>query len=133
MASQQKEQFIKVWNTSLKQFLTDLQHTFPNEKIFKQAMAAVPAILMVDKSKIVRNFYKYASRYEEYVNTKNEQFFLSCDFSEEQEHSDDGSHLLAIIGRLRALWIGMTPQNKESMWNWISKLYKLAKIICSGA
>lgn len=129
----QKQQFTKVWNTTLTQFLTTLQSTFPNEKIFKQAMAAIPAILMVDKTKIVRNFYKYSSRYESYVENKNEEFFLSCDFSQEQQHSDDGSHLLAIIGSLRGLWISMTPQNKEAMWNWISKLYKLAKIICSTA
>lgn len=134
MSTIAKPEYIDTWNKKMIEFLRVLMKTFPDEELFPTALAAINPIIMLSKSKVVTNFFKYASQYENEIRNKDENFFLHKDFTSEEitQHSEDGSHLLAIVGKLRGLWLVMTPDNRNAMWTWIDQLYTLSKITITG-
>jgi len=130
-----KPEFLDTWNNKLVEFVRVLIKVFPDEELFQTAAAAINPILILSKDKIVKNFYKYASKYENEIRSRDEKFFMSVQpvTDDDDHHSEDGSHLLAIVDKLRALWIVMTPANRDIMWKWIEQLYTLSKIIMTGS
>ena len=117
---------IKAFNKTLLKFIEELELKYPQEtdiSVYKNS------IILLDKTnaKLVPYYYKiYVYIYKEYIDQKNEQFFLDNDF---QEHTGGSEWCLVRGMRLKNYWKDLSDTSKDVVWEYFTTLNKLVENI----
>ena len=117
---------IKAFNKTLLKFIEELELKYPEETditVYKNS------IILLDKTnpKLVPYYYKiYVYIYKQYIDDKNEDFFLDNDFKEET----GGSEWCLVRGmRLKNYLKDLSDKSKDVVWEYFSTLNKLVENI----
>lgn len=117
---------IKAFNKILLNFIEELENKYPEEtdiSIYKNS------VILLDKTnpKLIPNYYKiYVYIYKDYIDKKNESFFLNNDFNEET----GGSEWCFVRGmRLKKYWKDLSDKSKDAVWEYFLTLNKLVENI----
>ena len=117
---------IKAFNKILLNFIKELENKYPEEtdiSIYKNS------VILLDKTnpKLISNYYKiYVYIYKDYIDEKNESFFLNNDFNEET----GGSEWCFVRGmRLKKYWKDLSDKSKDAVWEYFLTLNKLVENI----
>ena len=117
---------IKAFNKILLNFIEELENKYPEEtdiSIYKNS------VILLDKTnpKLISNYYKiYVYIYKDYIDEKNESFFLNNDFNEET----GGSEWCFVRGmRLKKYWKDLSDKSKDAVWEYFLTLNKLVENI----
>ena len=117
---------IKAFNKTLLKFIEEFELKYPEETditVYKNS------IILLDKTnpKLVPYYYKiYVYIYKQYIDDKNEDFFLDNDFKEET----GGSEWCLVRGmRLKNYWKDLSDKSKDVVWEYFSTLNKLVENI----
>ena len=117
---------IKAFNKTLLKFIDELEIKYPEEtdiSIYRNS------ILLLDKTnaKLVPHYYKiYVYIYKDYIDQKNEKFFLDNDFEEETGGSE---WCLVRAMKLKDYWNELSDKSKQAIWDYFSTLNKLCENI----
>jgi len=117
---------IKAFNKTLLKFIEELEVKYPEEtdiSVYKNS------ILLLDKTnaKLVPYYYKiYVYIYKQYIDDKNENFFLDNDFKE-QTGGSEWCFVRAM--RLKNYWKDLSDKSKDVVWEYFSTLNKLVENI----
>jgi len=112
-------ELVKVFNTTLIDFLKVLRTMYPQEAMFLKARSKVDLAATVDPNLPIRVLYDEIEPYANHIETKNEAFFM--------EFKEGSASQIAFLTQLKQYWRTMGPDNQAIMWQWVSQLYKLAK------
>ena len=117
---------IKAFNKTILKFIEELELKYPQETditVYKNS------IILLDKTnpKLVPYYYRiYVYIYKQYIDDKNENFFLDNDFKEET----GGSEWCLVRGmRLKNYWKDLSDKSKDVVWEYFSTLNKLVENI----
>jgi hypothetical protein len=111
---------LETFNAKLGEFLNDLCLVCPRISEFRPAFQFA---MNVDKRAGINVFDKYANKYEPYIISKNEEFFLNKDFT--------SSSKADLINEIKQVWTTLSPENKEVVWKYLQVLLFLHKKIKS--
>jgi protein gp37 len=116
--------FIRLFNQKAEEFCKDLVSTFPEVNEFKQLKSAMLLLKNLDEKKpreIFNNFM--TQQFREKVSTRDESFFMN-EVHNHVVHVDgiDTSQWENIVNLLRTLWVGLSVENKESIWKYFQVL-----------
>ena len=113
---------IKAFNKTLINFINELENKYPHESDISTYKNSV---IFLDKTnpKLVVDYYKqYVYIYKNYIDNKNEDFFLDNDF---KEHTG-GSEWCFVRGmRLKEYWKDLSDKSKDAVWEYFQVLNKL--------
>jgi hypothetical protein len=74
-----------------------------------------------------RIFSSYvASRYREYILSKNEDFFLTTSTEEIEIHSTRKEYWVEFISYIRSIWKTLDTENKDVIWKYFHVLLVLS-------
>ena len=117
---------IKAFNKTLIRFIDELENKYPQDNdisVYKNS------VILLDKTnpKLISNYYKiYVYIYKDYIDNKNEQFFLDNDFEEQT----GGSEWCFVRGmRIKKYWKDLSEKSKDVVWEYFSTLNKLCENI----
>ncbi len=117
---------IKAFNKTLLKFIEELELKYPQEtdiSVYKNS------IILLDKTnpKLVPYYYKmYVYIYKDYIDQKNEQFFLDNNF---EEHTGGSEWCLVRGMRLKNYWKDLSDTSKDVVWEYFTTLNKLVENI----
>lgn len=117
--------WVNVFNEKFSEFIKDLIETFPDDKDFKLCKQSFTLLQMVDEKKPVEMFQIYAMKYKERITNKEENFFLTHDFKEELDGSDDPNFSVELLLKLKQCWKTLEQKNKNVIWSYLELLYKV--------
>lgn len=121
----------EAFNNKLLEFLNDLICTFPEvHHDLKTLKHGVNMARNIDPQ-IPQTFFneRVASKYEDRILAKDDQFFLDHDYTLDLSGLDSKvqGFDLDIIGRLKAMWGNVNAANRETIWKYLHVLLALNK------
>ena len=69
-------------------------------------------------------FNMHAAKYKDQIVMRDEGFFLTHDFKDELESSDN-NFSIDILAKLKVYWKGLEIGNKQMIWSYLGLFYKL--------
>ena len=109
------------FNKIVDKFLNELHTILPDEKDIVIFQSQVGIAIMVDPTKLLKSFIKYAYPHKDHILKKNEDFFLGDELSIKQDYMADAIHLTD-------LWKNkLSDQNKEVVWKYFQVMTLLAE------
>jgi hypothetical protein len=109
--------------TQFHEFMGQLIKVFPQDEDFPVYDQGVAMLQKVNPGLVLSEFTKHVTPFEETLRAKNDDFFMKHDFSE----FDPENTMEQVIQKLKGYWIGMSDQNKSSIWNYIILLLDISK------
>ena len=104
----------------VKNFIRDLRHLYPEDKIFSVAEYSVKMYALSNPKELVQTFKEYLEKYRNEIKNKDESFFLTTDYD-----FNNSSYTDNIINQLRTKWTVLDKENKKSIWLYLKVLLKL--------
>lgn len=109
---------VSAWNEMLEQFLTELKHTFPEEKAIKKYYTSFELLKKTNPRKCVEGYMSEIGKYQEKIMNKDESFFLENEDSLIKELN------------LKAHWTAdLSTKTKEAIWQYVQTLFILGTTI----
>jgi len=115
--------FMDAFFTQFHEFMGQLIKVFPQDEDFPVYDQGVAMLQKVNPGLVLSEFTKHVTPFEETLRAKNDDFFMKHDFSE----FDPENTMEQVIQKLKGYWIGMSDQNKSSIWNYIILLLDISK------
>jgi hypothetical protein len=82
----------------------------------------------VNPAIIVGKTWKWVSRFEEPIKTRDERFFLEYDYTTVTEGEEP---LEQTLEKLRGMWRELSEHNRKVVWDYVNLVMELARR-CSG-
>lgn len=112
----------KAFNKIFISLIDDCILVFPNDMELKKYKKGARILDQFNPKKPYAVFKTYSTPFREYIDTKNEQFFLKNDYSNIKEVDDDVTNF---INKIKKLWSELTEDNKEKIWKYLQTLCTL--------
>jgi hypothetical protein len=114
--------YITAFNNIVLQFNEELIKVFPEDIDFKMSKNALSLLKKNNHKKIFELISPHLLLYHEYINNKDDRFFIETDVNKFTDDSED----VPIISKLRKYWEHLSDNNKNNIWNYIQTILKLS-------
>lgn len=104
-------------------FLNELIRVFPNDADFPTFKTALTLLQRTNPMLVITQVKTCTDPYAEMIASKNENFFIEHDYSEDVD--GDGA-VQQVIQKLKGLWEVLTPNNKKVVWDYVKVIRDLA-------
>lgn len=121
--------FLKVFTNLLDEFLSQLSLVFPDEQDLKRYHRNAQTLIQMNPRLVLNLFQTYVLPYRQQITCRDETFFMTKDYSAEEEQINsycNGKDMIKAI-RLKALWQVMSDNTKEITWDYMNKLIQAAE------
>lgn len=119
------QSLLNVFTTQLTNFIDDIILLWPEDNDFKVFKNGVLLLKKTNPRKIVNLFKSYVSKYETFINNRDEKFFLENQYDEIEKTEN----ILESMDKLKKYWKTLNDVNKEKVWKYFEILLKLSKMI----
>ena len=129
----EKVVFTRLFNEKAEEFCKDLVTAFPEVNQFKQLKSTMLLLKNVHEKKPREIFNKFITpQFREKIISFDESFFLN-EVHNHVVHVEgvDTSQWESIVELLRSLWVGLTADNKDSIWKYFQVLVAINDKICT--
>jgi hypothetical protein len=109
-------------------FLQQMQAVFPGDPDWPLYIAGLSIFRRTNPAMIVQKTWKHISKFEDTLKARDEQFFMTRDFSDITEGEEP---LEQTITKLKGMWAQLSPHNRNVVWDYINNITYLARK-CSG-
>jgi uncharacterized protein (UPF0305 family) len=105
-----------LFNAKMLEFMQDLIESFPHESEFLVCRDLMNVSISINKDLPQRIFQEHiASKYEQYLIDRNENFFL-------KESYDPSITDIRFVEKLKQMWKGLDAGNKDVVWKYMQCL-----------
>lgn len=125
-----KVECINIFNTKLKEFLSDLIRVYPNDEDLIKCKASIQMLLLVNDKQILKLYKEMVyNKYKEEILSNNENFFMDHDYKEDIEDGNEYSQEFTdnLIMKIKSYWKTMSEENKMIVWSYFVILTKLCE------
>lgn len=123
-----KKIYVDAFFNQYEDFLMQLSDVFPEDPDWKLYKAGLSIFRRTNPRLVIQKTWKYVSRFEEDLKTRNDKFFLTRDYSDITEGEEP---LEQTIEKVKGMWLSLSPHNKNVVWDFVNNIMALAKI-CSS-
>jgi hypothetical protein len=109
-------------------FLQQMLQVFPGDPDWPLYIAGLGIFRRTNPGMIVQKTWKHISKFEDVLKARDEQFFMTRDFSDITEGEEP---LEQTITKLKGMWAQLTPHNRNVVWDYINNITYLARK-CAG-
>jgi hypothetical protein len=122
-----KQEIVKTFCTVLKDFLSDIYNSYPDNSLLL-LQQATNAMILADPSSVVENFMTCIEPYTNKILSKDESFFLDGGLESELA-TGEYSFLLEELKKISNIWKNpeTSDKTKKSIWKYLQILVKLGK------
>ena len=119
--------YLTAFNNIVFKFNDELIETFPEETDFKAYKRALSILKSANAKKLCELFRNYSYYYRDQILKKDESFFLTVNYNELPDITDD--YVKAMLDKLRKYWKELTLDNKNKIWEYLITMIKLSDLI----
>lgn len=104
------------FNEQLLNFLGEMCKLFPEDKTLSHFYYSVDLLKKANPREIMNQFKQYIYPFKSQILSKDENFFITNNFSD----SIKSHHGISELTRIKHIWINgnLTPHDKECIWNY---------------
>ena len=111
----------KAFNKIFISLIDDCILVFPEDPNFKNYRKGAKILDQFNTLKPAQVYKKYSSMYRQYIDTKNEDFFLNNDYSKLNVVADD-DEVTNFINNIKLHWNDLSTENKDKIWKYLNTL-----------
>lgn len=112
---------MKTFFNTLNTVVENLIEMFPDDVDFRTFKTFISMIQKTNPSIVIDTFYGELSKFETYIDTKDEKFLL------EYKAVDYGAEGADIFEKVKTYWSVLDDQTKDSLWQYFYILKELCK------
>lgn len=118
-----------IFNQKVTEFMNDLILAYPEIEQFKSLKAAFTVLKNVSEQTPLKYYNKYVvAKYRQQIKDRDEDFFLKCkDYEDIKDVSSQPEYWEDFLEQLKTMWVPMSQENKEAIWNYFTILTVLAE------
>lgn len=118
MSSSKNLLIVNIFNKKLMEFVKEIIDMYPDNKDFKSMRSQLRMIISTSETLPIEKFKIYVSqKYEDNINSRNENFFLKLDLT---------GTPFASFNYLKDMWVNTSSLTKDAMWKYVELLTKLS-------
>lgn len=112
---------MKAFFSTLGNVVDNLIEMFPDDADFRTFKTFIGMIQKANPSIVISTFYEELSKFEKYIDAKDEKFLL------EYKAVDYGAEGADIFEKVKSYWSVLDDQTKDSLWQYFYILKELCK------
>ena len=121
-----KEECINLFNTKLREFISDLSRVYPNDTDLIKFKTTINMVLLVSDKDMIKIFKEYVyEKYNDKILGKDEDFFMEHTYGDELKTGAEYNVTEQLIEKIKSYWTNMTEDNKMTVWSYFILLVKL--------
>lgn len=119
--------YLERLNITLYELITDLIKVFPEDGDFRMYLIAAKTAMTFDETFLYHVLTNKVIMYEDQIMQKDERFLLNFDIEGTIEVSSEKvkEHVVSVIGKLRHVWVSVSPENREVIWKYFRTMVLL--------
>ena len=116
---------LTAFNNIVIDFIDDCIRVFPQDTHFKGYKQALLLLKKVNPRMISDSYKFYVEPYQNYIEEKNEKFFLESNY----EEFEKTEHVANVINQVKSYWTdpNLSQSNKDKIWEYVTVLHTLSK------
>lgn len=118
-----KKIFMDAFFTQFHEFMGQLITVFPEDSDFKMYDDGVSLVQRMNPAMVLSEFTKHVGPFEEVIRKRDDAFFMNHTF----DSLEPDNTMENVIQKLKGYWVGLSEQNKSSIWGYIILLLDISK------
>lgn len=115
-----KKVFLDAFFNQFGDFLDQLTSVFPDDTDIPAYRAGLGLLQRTNPTLVIKATYEHMQGFEEVIRARNEDFFLKHEFAEYDT-------LEQVIAKVKSLWVGLSENNKNCVWGYLTILLDISK------
>lgn len=115
-----KKVFVDAFFNQFGDFLEQLIKVFPDDTDLPAYKAGLGLLQRTNPTLVIKETYTHMSPFEAVIRARNEDFFLKHEFAEYDT-------LEQVIAKIKSLWVGLSENNKNCVWGYLTILLDISK------
>lgn len=115
-----KKVFLDAFFNQFGDFLDQLVKVFPDDTDIPAYKAGLGLLQRTNPTLVIKETYTHVGPFEEVIRARNEDFFLKHEFAEYDT-------LEQVIAKIKSLWVGLSENNKNCVWGYLTILLDISK------
>lgn len=124
-----KEECVNVFNSKLREFISDLISVYPADEDLKKFKTSINMLLVMSDNQIIKLYNEFVyTKYKTQILSKDEEFFMKHDYKDEMENTEESYEFTEkLIDKIKSYWSTMSDDNKKVVWTYFTLLTKLCE------
>ncbi len=123
-----KKILVDAFFNTYEDFMQQMIAVYPDDRDFPLYMSGLAMFRRVNPAIIVGKTWKWVSKFENQIKTRDESFFLEYDYSNDTEGEEP---LEQTLEKLRGMWKNLSEHNRKIVWDYVNIIMELSRR-CSG-
>ena len=123
-----KKILVDAFFNTYEDFMQQMIAVYPDDRDFPLYVSGLAMFRRVNPAIVVGKTWKWVSKFEEKIKTRDESFFLEYDYSTDTEGEEP---LEQTLEKLRGMWKGLSEHNRKIVWDYVNIIMELSRR-CSG-
>lgn len=120
--------YLEKFNDTMEEFIADLIQVFPNDTDMQMYQIAMKGIRFASPFTVCQEYHQGVTiPYHDKIASKDEDFFMTHDFSDVTKEVPDG---VRILTKTMNYWKSLSDDDKNTVWKYLRVLCVLSKKIC---
>jgi len=115
-----KKVFLDAFFNQFGDFLEQLIKVFPDDTDIPAYKSGLGLLQRTNPTLVIKETYTHMSPFEKVIRARNEDFFLKHEFAEYDT-------LEQVIAKIKSLWVGLSENNKNCVWGYLTILLDISK------
>lgn len=123
-----KKILVDAFFNTYEDFMQQMIAVYPDDRDFPLYLSGLAMFRRVNPAIIVGKTWKWVSKFENQIKTRDESFFLEYDYSNDTEGEEP---LEQTLEKLRGMWKNLSEHNRKIVWDYVNIIMELSRR-CSG-
>jgi hypothetical protein len=115
-----KKVFVDAFFNQFGDFLDQLVKVIPDDTDLPAYRATLGLLQRTNPTLVIKETFTHMSPFEAVIRARNEDFFLKHEFAEYDT-------LEQLITKIKSLWLGLSENNKNCVWGYLTILLDISK------
>jgi hypothetical protein len=115
-----KKVFLDAFFNQFGDFLDQLVKVIPDDTDLPAYKATLGLLQRTNPTLVIKETFTHMSPFEAVIRARNEDFFLKHEFAEYDT-------LEQLITKIKSLWVGLSENNKNCVWGYLTILLDISK------
>jgi len=114
-----KKIYVDAFYNQYEDLLQQMASVFPEDPDWARYRTGLAVFRRTNPVMVVKKTWEYVAPYEQAIQSRDENFFLTNDVS--------GGQIMDTVTKLKGMWQELSPHNRSIVWDYITNITYLAK------
>ena len=116
---------LTAFTTQLELFSKEICNLYPDDSDLNLGHSLIVVFKKTNPRKLLQIYNTYVSDFKDYIDNKDESFFLNHDFKDIATKNKNDELTFSLVIKLKEYWSELSDNNKETSWKFFQVLNKL--------